>query len=60
MLVSLLERISHALGSLAGFICRLPQTLIQRTELRRLRAAHDVREAERLDRIRNPHKYRGR
>jgi hypothetical protein len=55
--VSLLERISLGLGRLAGQIYRLPQGIIQQTELRRRRAAHEVLEAERLDRIRNPHKY---
>ena len=55
--MNLLERISLGLGRLAGQIYRLPQAIIQRTELRRPRAEHDVLEAERLDRIRNPHKY---
>ena len=58
--MNLLERIRRGLGRLAGQFDRLPQAIIQRTELRRRRAAHDVLETERLDRIRNPHKYRGR
>jgi len=55
--VSLLARISRWPGSLAGYVCRLPQSIILRTKLRQRQVALEVLEAERLDRIRNPHKY---
>ena len=38
----------------------LPQTIAKIVEQRRLQIVLDAREAERLDRIRNPSKYRGK
>ena len=40
--------------------CALPQTVAQAVRQRRQQAAQNEREAERLDRIRNPSKYRGK
>jgi hypothetical protein len=41
-------------------IAWLPRTIAQVFRHRRLQLALDAREAERLDRIRNPSKYRGK
>jgi hypothetical protein len=38
----------------------LPQTIVFAVQRRRLQLARRVSETERLDRIRNPSKYRGR
>jgi len=40
--------------------CLLPQTAAQAVRERRQQAARNEREAERLDRIRNPSKYLGK
>ena len=40
--------------------CALPQTVAQAVRQRRLQAARNEREVERLDRIRNPSTYRGK
>ena len=40
--------------------CALPQTVAQAVRERRQQAAQNEREAERLDRIRNPSKYLGK
>ena len=58
--MNLPDRITRGLRQLAGHLYRLPQAVIKRTGLSRQQHARDVLEAERLDRIRNPHKYRGR
>ena len=39
--------------------CRLPRTIVKFGKQRERRAVLDEHEAERLDRIRNPWKYRG-
>jgi hypothetical protein len=41
-------------------ICSLPQTIVTAFKQRKLQAGVAVREVERLDRIRNPDKYRGK
>lgn len=41
-------------------ICLLPQTLAKAAKDRQWQAARNAQEAERLDRIRNPSKYRGK
>jgi hypothetical protein len=41
-------------------ICLLPQTFVNALKQRKLQASRDEREVERLDRIRNPSKYRGK
>jgi hypothetical protein len=56
--VNLLTRVRQELGELAGYLYRLPEIIIEQNRLRRQQAGRDVEEAERLDRIRNPHKYR--
>ena len=40
--------------------CLLPQTIANAIKQRRLQVVLNEREAERLDRIRNPSKYRGK
>ena len=41
-------------------ICRLPRTIVNALTQRKLQSSVDAREVERLDRIRNPDKYRGK
>jgi hypothetical protein len=41
-------------------ICLLPQTIVNVFNQRKRQAGADAREVERLDRIRNPDKYRGK
>ena len=41
-------------------ICRLPRTIVDVLTQRKLQVDVDAREVERLDRIRNPDKYRGK
>ena len=41
-------------------ICSLPQTLADAAKARQRQAILNDQEAERLDRIRNPSKYRGK
>ena len=55
-----LRQITQTLGRLARHISGLPDYLARDDELRRAQAGRDEQEAERLDRIRNPHKYRCR
>jgi hypothetical protein len=56
--VKLLRRIGRELRELVIQIYRLPEAVIEENNLRRRQAEREVLEAERLDRIRNPHKYR--
>ena len=55
--MKLLEKIKRRLTRLAGQISKLPNYFARDDELRREQAVHKEREAERLDRIRNPYKY---
>ena len=41
-------------------VCRLPKTIVKAVKNRQRQAALNEREAERLDRICNPSKYRGK
>jgi hypothetical protein len=41
-------------------VCRVPQMIVNAGKQRRRQAILDQREAERLDRILNPSKYRGK
>lgn len=41
-------------------VCRLPQMVAQAVKQRRQQGVLDGLEVERLDRIRNPEKYRGK
>ena len=55
-----LKQLGLTLVQLARQICALPQTIANFAKQRRLQTVLDAREAERLDRIRNPDKYRGK
>ena len=55
-----LKLIYLTLLQLIKLACALPQTIAQAVRQRRLQAAHNEREVERLDRIRNPSKYLGK
>ena len=48
------------LARMARSVWALPKTIANASKERQLRAAFNEREAERLDRIRNPSKYRGK
>jgi hypothetical protein len=56
----MLEPINSAFSQWLRRIRQLPQTLAAATKERRRQAVLAGNEAERLDRIRNPDKYRGR
>lgn len=58
--VNLLKQIGLTLIQLGKQVCLLPQTIARVVQQRRLQTVLDEREAERLDRIRNPSKYRGK
>lgn len=58
--MSALKLIGLTLFHLGKQICLLPQTIVKAFKQRKLQASLDARDAERLDRIRNPSKYRGR
>ena len=55
-----LKNISLIIMQRVKQIRSLPQTIAKIVEQRRLQIVLDAREAERLDRIRNPSKYRGK
>lgn len=55
-----LKLIRLTLLQLFRWVWALPRTVGQAVRQRRLQAAHNEREAERLDRIRNPSKYLGK
>jgi hypothetical protein len=52
--------ICQSLARLARSVWALPKTIANISKERQLRAAFNEREAERLDRIRNPSKYWGK
>jgi hypothetical protein len=58
--MSLLRQIKLGVNRLTRGINWLPEYLDRVNEFQRELAERDEREAERLDRLRNPHKYRGR
>jgi hypothetical protein len=55
-----LKRIFLTLIQIVKQTCLLPQTVAHAIKERQQRAVLNEREAERLDRIRNPSKYRGK
>lgn len=58
--VNILKQIGQALGRLTKQNFALPNPFATALKQRRLRAALAAGETERLDRIRNPEKYRGK
>ena len=58
--MNILKRMCLTLVQLAKQFSALPQALTNTFKQRQLRTVRDEREAERLDRIRNPAKYRGK
>ena len=58
--MNLIRHICLTIGQLFKQVCLLPKTIANVAELRRQRIALNELEADRLDRIRNPSKYRGR
>jgi len=56
--VNLLKQIGWCLILLTKQVCGIPQAIANASKQRQLRIGLDEREAERLDRIRNPEKYR--
>jgi hypothetical protein len=56
----MLKPINSAFSQWLNRIRQLPQTLILTTKERQRQAVLNTNEAERLDRIRNPDKYRGK
>lgn len=55
-----LKLIGRALLQFGRQLGRLPRTIVNALKQRKLQAGVDAREVERLDRIRNPDKYRGK
>jgi hypothetical protein len=58
--MKILERVRRAFVRLVKCARLFPQTIAKAAQQRRQRTVSDEREAERLDRIRNPSKYRGK
>lgn len=58
--VNILKQLYLTLLQLAKQVWLLPQTVANAVEQRKLQALRNEREAERLDRIRNPSKYLGK
>jgi len=58
--VRALKLILSAIGNFARNAWSLPQAIASALSQRKDRAAQGVQETERLDRIRNPWKYRGK
>jgi hypothetical protein len=58
--MNLLKLIGLTIIQLVKQVWMLPQTFANAAERRRLQVVLNDREAERLDRIRNPSKYRGK
>jgi len=61
--IRFMHRMKHFGRAVFRFVkqtCFLPQTVAIAIKQRRLQATLDENEAERLDRIRNPSKYRGK
>jgi len=59
-LMNTLKLIGLTLFHFGKQICLLPQTIVNAFKQRKLQAGVAAREVERLDRIRNPDKYRGK
>jgi hypothetical protein len=55
-----LKLIYQTIVQLAKQVCMVPKTIAKAVKQRQHQAVLDKREAERLDRICNPLKYRGR
>ena len=55
-----LKQICQGLQQLVKQIGRLPQSIPAALQARRRQAAREAFEVDRLDRIRNPSKYRGK
>jgi hypothetical protein len=58
--MNVLKIVCLALIQLAKQVWSLPQTVANAAKQRQCQALENDREIERLDRIRNPSKYRGR
>lgn len=58
--MNLIKFIFLTLSQLVKQACLLPQTIAQAVKLRRQQVVLNELEVERLDRIRNPEKYRGK
>ncbi len=58
--MSLPERFTAGMRDLASQMSRVRDSFTKRAALRRRQSERAISEAERLDRIRNPDKYRGR
>lgn len=58
--MNILQRISRTLFQSGKQIGQLPQTIMNAFNQRKRQAGAEAREVERLDRIRNPDKYRGK
>ena len=58
--MNILKLIGLTLLNFGKQICLLPQTIVNVFNQRKRQASVDAREVERLDRIRNPDKYRGK
>jgi hypothetical protein len=55
-----MKNVCRALGRLVKRICQVPQRIVNAGERRQRQLILNQREAERLDRILNPSKYRGK
>jgi len=58
--MKILDQIWLIVCEMGRQVWHLPQTVIRALKQREDKAVVDAQEAERLDRIRNPSKYRGR
>lgn len=58
--VNILKQLGLTFVQMAKQVYLLPQTIANISKQRRLQVILDAREAERLDRIRHPDKYRGK
>jgi len=58
--MKILNQIWLVLCEMVRQVVELPQTVVKAMRHREHQAEVDAQEAERLDRIRNPSKYRGR
>ncbi len=58
--MKILDELWEVLREMGRQVRDLPQAIINGVELRKNKAVADKLESERLDRIRNPSKYRGK
>jgi hypothetical protein len=58
--VNTLKLIYQAFSQLVKQVCSLPKTIANAVKQRQQQVVRNELEAERLDRIRNPSKYRGK